>query len=133
MLHWLLLYAAKDYEGAYREWIKEIECKPDQFSNYIDIMQLVARQEMFDDTHTMHMQQLAEYAESNCLDDDIRNEIYRSMLKICSGSKTPAVKDKAMYYYRKLPMLRHSREVYAKYVMDDEKYRNQIKKILYIR
>ncbi len=122
------LYALKDYEGAYRQWIKEIELKPDNFSNYIEVMLLVTKQKMFDDEHVRRMLLLAEHAESYCFDDDIRNEIHRSMLKICSESKTPEIKEMAVYYYKKLPMLRHSREVYAKYVMDDESYREQIKK-----
>ena len=122
------LYAKKDYENIYRGWIKEIELKPDNFANYTDVMLLVERQSMFDDKYVRRMLLLADHAENYCFDDDIRNEIYRSMIKICSGSKTPEIKEKANYYYQKLPMLRHSREVYAKYVMDDKNCRLQIKK-----
>lgn len=122
------LHTKKDFEGEYREWIREIEVKPDNFANYTDIMLLVERQAMFDDAHVRRMLQLAAHAENYCFDDDIRNEIYRSMIKICSNSETPDIKAKADYYYKKLPMLRHSREVYARYVMNDEQYREQTKK-----
>lgn len=122
------LHTKKDFEGEYREWIREIELKPDNYANYTDVMLLVERQAMFDDVHVRRMLQLADHAESYCFDDDIRNEIYRSMIKICSNSTTLDIKAKADYYYKKLPMLRHSREVYARYVMNDEQYREQTKK-----
>ena len=54
------------------------------------------------------------------------------MLQLCSESKDPAIREKGKYYYKKLPSLRHSREVYAKFVMDGEEYRSQIlKNIIY--
>ncbi len=75
---------------------------------------------------------LAEHAERCCTDDDKRNEIYRIMLQICSESKDSAIKEKGKYYYKKLPSLRHSREVYAKFVMNGEEYRSQVlKNIIY--
>lgn len=75
---------------------------------------------------------LAEHAEKYCEDDDKRNEVYRIMLQLCSESKDPIIKEKGKYYYKKLPSIRHSREVYARFVMEGEEYRAQIlKNIIY--
>lgn len=122
------LNAIKDFEGVYRALIREIELRPDEYSNYTEVMMFVLRQKMFDDDHVKRMILLTEYAERYCVDDDIRNEIHRIMLQICSQSLSPDIKEKAKDYYKKLPMLRHSREVYAKFVMEGDDYRVQTKK-----
>ena len=124
------LYAQNDHEGVYMAWIREIELNPDHYPNYPDVMLHVLRKKMFKDDYVRQMLSLAERAEKYCMDDDIRNEIYRIMLQICSQCENPKIKEKANTYYEKLPMLRHSREVYAKFVMDGDKYREQIKKNL---
>lgn len=121
------LHRAKDYEGIYRAWIREIELSPDNFANYIEVMQLVNRQKMNDDTHIGRMLLLADRAEKYCSDDDIRNEIHRLMLQICSRSENEEIRVKAKKYYEKLPMLRHSREVYAQFIMTEDEYRSQMK------
>jgi hypothetical protein len=56
---------------------------------------------------------LASRAEKYCSDDDIRNEIYRVMLQICAKSDNAEIKEKAKFYYKKLPLLKHSREIYS--------------------
>ncbi len=121
------LHRAKDYEGVYRAWIREIELSPDNFFNYIEVMQLVNRQKMNDDAHIGRLLLLADRAEKYCSDDDIRNEIHRLMLQICSRSENEEIRIKAKKYYEKLPMLRHSREVYAQFVMTEDEYRSQMK------
>lgn len=73
---------------------------------------------------------LADYAEKHCQSSDIRNEIYKIMLQICAESDDEHIKSKADYYYKKLPSLRQSREIYAKCVMTDDEYRSQLKKNL---
>ena len=126
------LHEKKDWEGVYQAWIREIELNPDHYGNYADVMLHVYRKKLYDKDRVEKMISLAEHAEKCCTDDDKRNEIYRIMLQLCSESKDPAVREKGKYYYKKLPSLRHSREVYAKFVMDSEEYRAQVlKNIIY--
>lgn len=126
------LHEKKDWEGVYRAWVHEIELNPDYYGHYPDIMLHVLREKLFDKEHIEKMISLADHAEKYCTNDDIRNEIYRIMLQICSESDEPKIKARAKYYYQKLPMLRHSREEYAKFVMEGEKYRTQLlKNIIY--
>ncbi len=124
------LHQKKDWEGVYQAWIEEIELNPDHYGNYADVMLHVFRKKLYDKGRVEKMISLAEHAEKCCVDDDRRNEIYRIMIQLCSDSKDPAIKEKGKYYYKKLPSLRHSREVYAKFVMEGEKYREQILKNL---
>ena len=126
------LHEKKDWEGVYQAWIREIELNPDHYGNYADVMLHVYRKKLYDKNRVEKMISLAEHAEKCCTDDDKRNEIYRIMLQLCSESKDPAIREKGKYYYKKLPSLRHSREVYAKFVMDGEEYRAQVlKNIIY--
>ena len=126
------LHEQKDWEGVYQAWIREIELNPDHYGNYADVMLHVYRKKLYDKDRVEKMISLAEHAEKCCTDDDKRNEIYRIMLQLCSESKDPAIREKGKYYYKKLPSLRHSREVYAKFVMDGEEYRSQVlKNIIY--
>lgn len=126
------LYAKKDWESVYRAWIREIELNPDNYANYPDVMLHVFRKKLYKKEYVKKMISLAEHAEKCCTNDDLRNEIYRIMLQLCSESDDKEIKEKDRYYYNKLPQLRHSREVYAKYVMNGEEYRTQIlKNIIY--
>ena len=126
------LHEQKDWEGVYQAWIREIELNPDHYGNYADVMLHVYRKKLYDKDRVEKMISLAEHAEKCCTDDDKRNEIYRIMLQLCSESKDPAIREKGKYYYKKLPSLRHSREVYAKFVMDGQEYRSQVlKNIIY--
>jgi len=126
------LHEKKDWEGVYQAWIREIELNPDHYGNYADVMLHVYRKKLYDKDRVEKMISLADHAEKCCTDDDKRNEIYRIMLQICSESKDPAIREKGKYYYKKLPSLRHSREVYAKFVMGGEEYRSQVlKNIIY--
>ena len=122
------LHEKKDWEGVYQAWIREIELNPDHYGNYADVMLHVYRKKLYDKDRVEKMISLAEHAEKCCTDDDKRNEIYRIMLQLCSESKDPAIREKGKYYYKKLPSLRHSREVYAKFVMNGEEYRAQVLK-----
>ena len=122
------LHAAQDWEGVYQAWLREIELHPDRYADYPDMMLHVLRKKLFTNEHVGKMISLADQAEKCCTDDDIRNEVYRIMLQICSESDDENIKKKGEYYYKKLPMLRHSREVYARFVMDGEEYRSQMQK-----
>lgn len=121
------LFAKKDYENIYRALLCEIELQPDCFLNYQDVMRFVLQKKMFGGETIRQMLSLAEYAEKYCPDGDVRNEIYKLMLQICANSNTSEIKAKANEYFRKLPMLRHSREIYAGCVMEDDGARQQIK------
>ena len=126
------LHAKKDWESVYQAWIREIELNPDNYGNYSDVMLHVYRKKLYDKDHVEKIISLAEHAEKCCTDDDKRNEIYRIMLQICSESENQIIREKGKYYYKKLPSLRHSREVYAKFVMCGEEYRTQVlKNIIY--
>lgn len=114
------LYAKKDIDGIYRAWITEIELNPDDFRNYPDVMLFVLRNNYFEDVYIKRMILLAGYAEKYCSDDDIRHEIYRVMLQICAKSENAEIKDKAKYYFEKLPFLKHSRELYASLILTEE-------------
>ena len=127
------LYAREDWEGVYRAWMREIELNPDEYRNYPEVMLHVLRKRLFAQDHMDTMISLSDHAEKCCTDDDIRNEIYRIMLQICAESHDPRAAERGISYYRKLPLLRHSREVYAKYVLTGEEYRTQIRRnILYL-
>lgn len=123
----------KDWNGIYDAWIREIELNPDYYQNYPSVMFHVLRKKFFDDEHVQKMLSLAEHAEKYCMDGDIRNQIYLNMLQICYASENPKIKEKTKTYYENLPMLRHSREVYAKFVMDTDNYHRQMKEnIIYL-
>ncbi len=117
----------RDWDGMYRAWLREIELNPDQYVNYLDVMRFVIRRNFFDDEHVTKMLSLAAYVETHCMDDDTRNDLYRIMVELCSHSESFAIKEQAKIYYHKIPKLRHSREIYAKFVMDGEEYRQQLK------
>lgn len=126
------LHEKKDWEGVYKAWICEIELNPDTYKNYPDVMLHVFRKKLYKKEYVEKMISLAEHAEKHCTNDDIRNEIYRVMLQLCSESDDKDIKEKGKYYYKKLPSLRHSREIYAGFVMEGEEYRAQIlKNIIY--
>jgi signal peptidase I len=62
---------------------------------------------------------------------EFNGEYYFTTRSLSMGAvDDPEIKDKGRYYYKKLPLLRHSREVYAKYVMEGEEYREQVRKNL---
>ena len=127
------LYDNKDKEGIYEAWLKEIELNPDAYENYPEVMTFVLDRRLHGKKYIEKMILLADRAEKYCTNDDIRNEIYRIMLQLCACSEDRDIKRKAKYYYLKLPLLRHSREVYASCVMDGEEHRAQIlKNLIYI-
>lgn len=76
------------------------------------------------------MLSLAERVEKCCTDDTLRNEMYRVMVAVCAESQDEETKKKAEYYYNKLPYFIHSREMYARYVMEGETYHRQVKETL---
>ena len=122
------LHKKRDYVGVYLAWLREIELNPDHYENYPDVMLHVLRRRFFDKEHVLKMISLADHAEKCCTNDDIRNEIFRLMLQICASQTDQSIKEKGMYYYKKLPMLRHSREVYARFATEGETYRAQLRK-----
>ena len=124
------LHEKGDWEGVYQTWLHEIEWHPEHYPYYLNVMFIVFRKKLYDREHVGKVLSLAEHAEKYCTNEDIRNEIYRVMLQLCSESKDPAVREKGKYYYQKLPSLRHSREVYATFVMEGEEYRSQVLKNL---
>ena len=124
------LHEKCDWDGVYRVWITEIELNPDTYQNYPDVMFHVYRKKLYGNGRVEKMISLADYAEKHCQSSDIRNEIYKIMLQICAESDDEHIKSKANYYYKKLPSLRHSREIYAKCVMTGDDYHSQLKKNL---
>jgi len=115
-----------DAEGIYRLFLQHTEQRPHDFPIYPDLMRHVVREKMFDDAHVARMVQLAGYAEQNCENKNTVYEILVQMVMICSGSDNPAVRAKAESYWLKLPMLRHSREVYY-HLLPGEKNREHMK------
>ena len=120
------LQEKKDFEGVYQAWMQEIKQNPDQYGYYAAVMNHVYLYKLCDMKHVEEMLALADHAEQCCTNDDIRNEIYRIMLQICSESEAAKIKEKRDYYYKKLPLLLHSREVYAKHALEGDAYRVQI-------
>ena len=92
------LHQKKDWEGVYQAWIREIELNPDFYGNYPDVMLHVLRKKLYQKDRVEKMISLADHAEKFCTDDDMRNEIYRVMLQICSESEYPKIKEKGKYY-----------------------------------
>jgi len=123
----------QDWEGMYRAWIQEIDLEPGCYANYVAVMKHVVRRRLFDREHIRHMLTLADHADLYCTDDDVRYDIYRIMVELCSHAPSPAIKEKGKVYYSKIPRLRHSRELYARFVMEGKEYRRQIQEnILYL-
>lgn len=121
-----------DSAGVWDAYMTEINLRPDQFDFYTDIMLYSLRTKLLDEEHLSRLIRLADYADGHCHDDDRRNEIHRLMVQICGSSNHEGHKAMAMKYYAQLPMLRHSREVYARFVMSGDAYQNQLKEnILY--
>lgn len=126
-----LLSEQRDWEGIYNAWIHEIEMHPDRFFDYTKVMEHVLRKQLLDKNHINSMLSLADYAERYCTDDEIRNEIFRIMLQICAKSSSHKIQEKTQYYYKKLPLFRHSREVYCRYALQDDQYYAQVKKNIF--
>ena len=126
-----LLREQGDWEGIYHVWLHKLEIHPDSFSDYPKVMIHVLRKQLLDDEHINRMISLADFAERNCMDDEIRNEIFRLMLGICAESSNAGIKEKAQYYYGKLPLLKHSREVYCRCALSGDEYLAQIKKNIF--
>ncbi|MBQ7290294.1 MAG: helix-turn-helix transcriptional regulator [Clostridia bacterium] len=124
------LYKEKNYEKIYRAWLTEIERTPDNYWYYADVMLVVLRRKMFDDEHVKRMLLLAKNAEKYCDNIDIKDMIFRTMLQICSKSENAEIKEKAKEFYRKLPSIRNSREIYACEIMQGGELKAQIKKNL---
>ena len=94
-----LLNQKGNKEGVFWAWISEIELQPDRFSDYITVMVYAFQNGLFEDAHINRLLQLTEYARRNCPKDDIRNEIYRTMLQITSYAKNPQLRQKAKVFY----------------------------------
>ena len=109
-----------DWAGEYDAWMREIEMNPDHYENYVKVMLAVVLRKDFFDDKVKKMLSLAERVEKCCTDDTLRNEMYRVMVAICAESQDEETKKKAEYYYNKLPYFIHSREMYARYVMEGE-------------
>lgn len=122
----LELSEQEDWEGVYRAWIQEIDLNPNRYSNYVAVMKHVVRRRLFDREHIRQMLTLTDRAEMYCSDEDVLYDMYRIMVEICSHAKSPAMKEKAKAYYNKIPRLCHSREIYAKFVMEGNEYHRQI-------
>ncbi len=126
------LAAKGDIEGVWNAYVTEIDLCPDRFEYYVEIMFHSLRAKMFDDERVSYLMRLADYADRHCHNDDRRNEIHRLMVQICGSSENKEHRAKARQYYMQLPLLRHSREVYAKFVLSEDAYVEQLKKsILY--
>ena len=126
------LHAAGDFEGEYKAFVRETEIDPDCFENHTNLMTLVLRRGLFDAAHISPLLSLAARAEKTCTDDYIRGEINRLMVQICGQCEDPAVREEAKRFYEKLSYLRHSREVYARYVTSGKEYENQVKKNIFM-
>ena len=119
-----------DWAGEYDAWMREIELNPDHYENYVKVMLAVVLRKDFSDDKVKRMLSLAERVEKCCTDDTLRNEMYRVMVALCAESQDEKIKKKAEYYYNKLPFFIHSREMYARYVMEGETYHRQVKETL---
>ncbi len=130
--HTKSLLSKGDSVGVWNLYMTEIDLCPDRFDYYIEIMLYSLRAKLINDAHISQLVRLADYADSHCHDDDKRNEIHRLMVQICGSSINEEYRNLAKQYYKQLPMLRHSREVYAKFVLSGNAYLEQLKKnILY--
>ncbi len=122
------LEANKDYEGLYRAYLAEIGLNPDQYEHYARVARIVVVGKLFDEEHFERLLLLAAHAEKYCPDADIKHEIYRNMIVISASMKTEKGKIHAERFYRKLPKLRDSREIYAQYVLEGEALQTQTKR-----
>ena len=122
------LHAKKDWNGVYDAWIAEIETDPDRFGNYLDVMNVVLRRNLFDDERVLKMLSLADRADKLCQSDDIRHAIYSKMLLICAKSPNEKIKSRTLEFYQKIPSVRDNREFYASFVMEGEALQQQKKR-----
>ena len=126
----LRLRKSEEYEAEWSEWIKEIKLNPDTYEYYVGIMELALTAHFFETDRIKTLLSFAEHADKHCTDDAKRNEIFRDMIMICAGSDDPAIREKAKYYYQKLPLFRHGREFSARFVLNEEEGRTQDLKTL---
>lgn len=112
------LHQTGDKEGVFWAWISQIERQPDRFSDYVTVMIYTLQNGLFEDVYINRLLLLTEYIRRNCHEDDIRNEVYRTMLQITSHAQNPALRQKAKRFYKMLPRLAHSREFFFDIIED---------------
>jgi len=116
-----------DREGVCDAWMREISLNPDNYTDYISVMRYVLRNGLFGNKRILEMISLAGHAEKSCTDDNIRSEINTIMVRICAKSEDKDIKQKAKYFHSRLPMLKHSRELYVKEVTDADEFAVKVK------
>ncbi len=116
----------KNYTEAFRMYVREIERCPDNFRMYHNLMHFSYRHHLYEDEFITRMIYMADYALRHCTEDDVRNNIITKITILCSHSKNPEIREKAKFYYAKLPSMHNSREIYTKLVFGEEESRTQI-------
>lgn len=113
-----------DWDTEYNAWIEEIRNNPDEYLNYLLFINRIYAKKDFSENHLFEIIKLAEMAEKNCDNIDIKNGINYAMVHICAESNIEWFMKKTESYYKKLPQLRHGRDPLIKYILSGEKLRN---------
>lgn len=117
-----LLKEKQDWEGIYEFWIKEIEKSPEDFHNYPAVMCWALDKNLCNHERMAEMRNLANRAEKYCKDNEILNCINWFMIQLCIKTENEFYRELAKDYYKKLPSIKHGREIFAKYCFDGEVY-----------
>jgi transcriptional regulator with XRE-family HTH domain len=123
-------YKKGDKEGTWNLLVNQVALHPDDYDLYIWLMLLAYRAQMCTPGRVEYLIALTRRLEGYCGKDEFLYSAYRYMTQVCSVCQDPLLRAKAEEYYKKIPCLRDSREVYASYVYEGEKLAVQQRKAL---
>jgi len=122
------LKANGDHRGVFDAYVEEIHRRPKAFFLYIDWMRFCFQNNLLAKSYLFQIFNVTEYALTHCQDLDQRNDLFKWLITLCSRSDDPAIQEKRKFFYNKIPSIKHSREIFAKLVFEEEEAFLQIRK-----
>lgn len=122
------LKANHDHRGVFDAYVEEIHRRPEAFFLYVDWMRYCYQNKYLSDPCLFQIFSVTEYALTHCQEPDQRNEIFKWLITLCACSDDPAIREKGKEIYQKIPSIKHSREIFAKIVLEEEEAFLQIRK-----
>ena len=109
-------YQRGDKEETWNLLVNQVALHPDDYDFYIWLMLLAYRTQMCTPAKVEYLISLTRRLEGYCGKSELLYSAYRYMTQVCSACQEPSLRAKAEGYYKKIPCLRDSREIYAAYV-----------------
>lgn len=122
------LKANGDHRGVFEAYAEEIHRRPEAFFLYVDWMRFCFQNKLLANSYLLQIFTVTEYALTHCQEPDQRNEIFKWLITLCSRSDDPAIREKGKDFYKKIPSIKHSREIFAKLVFEEDEAFLQIRK-----